>query len=113
MSGMLFRMCMPLMSLCFNSYFIDVNVLCLRHPVSRIAIYIYSNFIYIIMSLYLYYIYVIYIIISLCYIIMFYVVFESTLLNYANPCQNWTFRRFARVAEKKERNGTDKKSDTP
>ena len=23
-----------------------------------------------------------------------YVVFESTLLNYANPCRNWTFQRF-------------------
>ena len=29
------------------------------------------------------------------------VVFESTLLNFANPCQNWTFQRFARVAEEK------------
>ena len=37
------------------------------------------------------------------------VVFESTLLNCANPCRNWTFQRFARVAEKKERNGTNKK----
>ena len=36
---------------------------------------------------------------------------ESTLLNYANPCRNWTSQRFARVAEKKERNGTNKKSD--
>ena len=26
--------------------------------------------------------------------------FESTLLNYANPSRNWTFQRFARVAEK-------------
>ena len=33
------------------------------------------------------------------------------LLNYANPCRNWTFQRFARVAEKKERNGTNEKSD--
>ena len=33
------------------------------------------------------------------------------LLNYANPCRNWTFKRFARVAEKKERNGTNEKSD--
>ena len=37
--------------------------------------------------------------------IIFYVVFESTLLNYANPCRNWTLQRFARVAEKKECNG--------
>ena len=36
--------------------------------------------------------------------------FESTLLNCANPCRNWTFQRFARVAEKKERNGTNEKS---
>ena len=43
---------------------------------------------------------------------LIYVVFESTLLNYANPCQNWTFQRFARVAEKKERNGINEKSDT-
>ena len=41
-----------------------------------------------------------------------YVVFESTLLNYANPCRNWTFQRFARVAEKKERSGTKEKPDT-
>ena len=34
---------------------------------------------------------------------LFYVVFESTLLNYANPCRNWTFQYFARVAEKKGR----------
>ena len=39
--------------------------------------------------------------------IIFYVVFESTLLNYANPCRNWTFQRFAMVAENKERNGTN------
>ena len=32
--------------------------------------------------------------------------FESTLLlQYANPCRNWTFQRFARAAEKKERSG--------
>ena len=43
---------------------------------------------------------------------LFYVVFESTLLIYANPCRNWTFQRFARVAEKKERNGTNEKYDT-
>ena len=41
-----------------------------------------------------------------------YAVFESTLLNYANPCGNWTFQRFARVAEKKERNEFNEKSDT-
>ena len=43
---------------------------------------------------------------------LIYVVFESTLLNYANPCRNCTFKRFERVAEKKERNGTNEKSDT-
>ena len=43
---------------------------------------------------------------------LFDVVFESTLLNCANPCRNWTFQRFARVAEKKERNGTNKESDS-
>ena len=30
-----------------------------------------------------------------------YVVSESTLLNYANHCQNWTFQRFTRAAQKK------------
>ena len=35
-------------------------------------------------------------------------VFESTLLNYAYPCRNWTFQRFARAAQKKGRNGTNK-----
>ena len=34
---------------------------------------------------------------------LFYVVIESTLLNYANPCRSWTIQRFQRVAEKKER----------
>ena len=34
------------------------------------------------------------------------------LLNYANPCRNLTFQRYTRVAEKKERNGTNEKSDT-
>ena len=43
---------------------------------------------------------------------LFYVVFESTLLNYANPCRNWTFQRFVIVAEKKERNGTNEETDT-
>ena len=38
--------------------------------------------------------------------------YESTLLNYAYPCRNWTFKRFARAAQKKGRNGTNKKSDT-
>ena len=37
---------------------------------------------------------------------------ESTLLNYAYPCRNWTFQRFARAAQKKGCNGTNKKSDT-
>ena len=39
-------------------------------------------------------------------------VFESTLLNYANPCRYWTFQRLAMVAEKKEQNGIHEKSDT-
>ena len=43
---------------------------------------------------------------------LIYVTFESTLLNYANPCRYWTFQSFARVAEKKERNGINEKSDT-
>ena len=34
--------------------------------------------------------------------------FKSTLLKYANPCQNWTFKRFARAAQKKGHNGTNK-----
>ena len=38
--------------------------------------------------------------------------YESTLLNYAYPCRNWTFQRFARAAQKKGRNGTNKKYDT-
>ena len=38
--------------------------------------------------------------------------FESTLLNNANPCRNCTLQRFEGVAEKKERNGTNKLSDT-
>ena len=41
---------------------------------------------------------------------LIYVVFESTLLNYANPCRNWTYQRFARAAQKKGRNGTNEKS---
>ena len=41
-----------------------------------------------------------------------YVVVESTLLNNANPCRNWTFQRIARAAQKKGRNGTNEKSDT-
>ena len=42
-------------------------------------------------------------------LIYFHAVFKSTLLNYANPCRSWTFQRFARVTEKKERSGTNKK----
>ena len=34
------------------------------------------------------------------------------LLSHANPCRIWTFQRFEMVAEKKERNGTNEKSDT-
>ena len=30
------------------------------------------------------------------------IVFEITLLNYENPCRNWTFQRFAVVEEKNE-----------
>ena len=41
-----------------------------------------------------------------------YVVFESTLLNLCKPLRSWTFQRFARAAHKKERNGTNEKSDT-
>ena len=43
---------------------------------------------------------------------LIYVVFESTLLNYANPCRNWTFQRIARAAQKKWRNGTNEKNMT-
>ena len=50
--------------------------------------------------------------IATSFLSLFYVVFESTLLNYANSCRNWTFKRFTRVAENKERNGTNEKSDT-
>ena len=38
--------------------------------------------------------------------------FESALLNYGNTSRNWTFQRLAWVAEKKEREGTNEKSDT-
>ena len=44
----------------------------------------------------------------LCIVILFYnlyVVFQLTLLNYADPCRNWTFQRLTRVAE--ERYGTN------
>ena len=44
--------------------------------------------------------------------LFFHVVFESMLLNHAKPCRNWTFQRFERVAEKKERNVANEKSDT-
>ena len=37
---------------------------------------------------------------------------ESTLLNYADPCRNWTFQRFERAAQKKGRNRTNEKSGT-
>ena len=43
---------------------------------------------------------------------LLYVVSESTLSNYANPCRNWTFQRFAMAAQKKGCNGTYEKSDT-
>ena len=43
---------------------------------------------------------------------LIYVVFVSTYLNYANPCRNRTFQRFARAAQKKGRKGTNEKSDT-
>ena len=38
--------------------------------------------------------------------------FESTLLNYAKPCRNWTFQRSAWAAQMKGRNGTNEKYDT-
>ena len=38
---------------------------------------------------------------------LFDVVFDSTLLKCANPCRNWTFLRFPKVAEKKECNKTN------
>ena len=57
------------------------------------------------MNIYLY-IYNIAVLIIICH-------FESTLLlKYANLCQNWTFQRFARAAQKKGRNGTNEKCDT-
>ena len=37
---------------------------------------------------------------------------KSMSLKNANPCRNWTFQRFASVSERKERIGTNKKSDT-
>ena len=37
-------------------------------------------------------------------------IFESMLLNYAYPCQNWTFQHFARAALKNGRNGINKKT---
>ena len=40
---------------------------------------------------------------------LIYVIYESTLLNYANPCRNGTFQRFARAVQKKGRNGTNEK----
>ena len=33
-------------------------------------------------------------------IVISYAVFESTLLNCASPCRNWTFQRFTSIAEK-------------
>ena len=51
--------------------------------------------------------------IPLCDLLLLtYVVFQSTLINYADPCRDWTFQSIARLAEKKERNGVNKKSDT-
>ena len=67
-----------------NVYALTVTMF-LAHPV-----YIYINFMY----------------------FYFNVVKESTILNCANHCRNWTFKRFARVAEKKERNGTNKENLT-
>ena len=40
------------------------------------------------------------------------VFYDSTLLNYAYPSRNWTFQRFASAAQKKGRNGTNKKNLT-
>ena len=36
---------------------------------------------------------------------------STLLLKYANPCPNWTFKRVAKAALKKGRNGTNEKSD--
>ena len=36
-------------------------------------------------------------------------IFESMLLNYANPCRNWTFQHFAYAALKNGRKGINKK----
>ena len=38
-----------------------------------------------------YYAFYMYIYIVILFLLLFYVVFESTLLSYANPCKNWTF----------------------
>ena len=65
-------------------------------------------------KLYIYNIHIYYIFYILCHtlyiyniatsiLLLFYVVFEATLLNYAKPCRNWTFQSLARGAEKKER----------
>ena len=50
-------------------------------------------YVYVCIYIYIYY--------SSSHLMFFYVVFESMLLNYANPCRNWTFKRFARAAQKK------------
>ena len=36
---------------------------------------------------------------------------STLLLKYANPCRNWTFKRVAKAALKKGRNGTNEKYD--
>ena len=41
-----------------------------------------------------------------------YVDLESTLLNYAKPCRNWSVQHITRAAQKKGRNGTNEKSVT-
>ena len=42
----------------------------------------------------------------------YFMLFFLISVNNANHCRNWTYQRFARVAEKKECIGTNKKSVT-
>ena len=37
---------------------------------------------------------------------------QRSCLNYAYPCRNWTFQRFARAAQKKGSNEIIEKNDT-
>ena len=79
-------------------YFVTICVIIFQHT-GRIFIRFYALYVYI-------YIYIIHQFVNKC---RFY---ESTLLNYAYPCRNWTFQHFARAALKKGRNGINKKLDT-